>query len=89
MREDMVRVGMGTADLRYRAEFSKWHAKVLVRSHRLWERYLATTAGMGENLIHDRAEQLEHFTDRQMRGQLDEEMASPRLDPHGSPIPPE
>lgn len=31
MREDMVRVGMGTADLRYRAEYPKWHAKVLVR----------------------------------------------------------
>lgn len=31
MREDMVRVGMGTADLRYRAEFPVWHAKVLVR----------------------------------------------------------
>jgi len=31
MREDMVRVGMGTADLRYRAEFPKWHARVLVR----------------------------------------------------------
>lgn len=31
MREDMVRVGMGTADLRYRAEFPEWHAKVLVR----------------------------------------------------------
>ncbi|MGB3830901.1 MAG: hypothetical protein WA975_03445 [Mesorhizobium sp.] len=31
MREDMARVGLGTADLRYRAEFSKWHAKVLVR----------------------------------------------------------
>lgn len=25
MREDMVRVGMGTADLRYRGEFSPWH----------------------------------------------------------------
>ncbi len=31
MREDMVRVGMGTADLRYRGEFTGWHAKVLVR----------------------------------------------------------
>lgn len=31
MREDMVRVGMGTADLRYRPEFSKWSARVLVR----------------------------------------------------------
>jgi len=31
MREDMVRVGMGTADLRYRGEFADWHAKLLVR----------------------------------------------------------
>lgn len=31
MREDMVRVGMGTADLRYRAEFPNWHTKILVR----------------------------------------------------------
>lgn len=31
MREDMVRVGMGTADLRYRGEFFPWHAKVLVK----------------------------------------------------------
>lgn len=31
MREDMVRVGMGTADIRYRGEFWPWHAKVLVR----------------------------------------------------------
>lgn len=31
MREDTVRVGMGTADLRYRGEFADWHAKILVR----------------------------------------------------------
>lgn len=31
MREDMVRVGMGTADLRYRGEFWPWHCQVLVR----------------------------------------------------------
>lgn len=31
MREDMVRVGMGTADLRYRAEFWPWSSRVLVR----------------------------------------------------------
>lgn len=29
-REDMVRVGMGTADIRYRAEFEKWTANVRV-----------------------------------------------------------
>lgn len=31
MREDMVRVGMGTADIRYRGEFTDWWAKLLVR----------------------------------------------------------
>lgn len=34
MREDMVRVGMGTADIRYRAEFWPWHAALLVRYNR-------------------------------------------------------
>jgi hypothetical protein len=31
MREDMVKIAMGTADLRYRGEFSDWHARLLVR----------------------------------------------------------
>lgn len=31
MREDMVRVGMGTADLRYRAEFPDWRTKILLK----------------------------------------------------------
>ena len=31
MREDMVRVGMGTADLRYRGEFSEWSATLAIR----------------------------------------------------------
>lgn len=30
-REDMVRVGMGTADIRYRGEFKQWRATVTVR----------------------------------------------------------
>ena len=28
MREDMVRIGMGVADMRYRAEFWPWHAEL-------------------------------------------------------------
>jgi len=31
MREDMVRIGMGTADIRYRPEFWPWEADLVVR----------------------------------------------------------
>lgn len=31
MREDMVRVAMGTADIRYRPEFTEWSAEFVVR----------------------------------------------------------
>lgn len=30
-REDMVRVGMGTADIRYRGEFREWSAEITLR----------------------------------------------------------
>ena len=31
MREDMVRIGMGTADLRYRGEFKNWATTLTIR----------------------------------------------------------
>lgn len=31
MREDMVKVGMGTADLRYRGEFRNWSTDVVLK----------------------------------------------------------
>ena len=31
MRQDMVKVGMGTADIRYRAEFTDWYADMEIR----------------------------------------------------------
>lgn len=31
MREDMVRIGMGTADIRYRAQYVNWRCNLLVR----------------------------------------------------------
>jgi manganese/zinc/iron transport system permease protein len=64
-------------------------AKTLLRSHRLWERYLETAAGMAERHLHEGAEQLEHYTDTELRGELDREMAHPAVDPQGKPIPPE
>ncbi len=64
-------------------------AQNIVRSHRLWEHYLANEAGMASEFLHGGAEKLEHFTDREMRQRLVAESNSPDLDPHGSPIPPE
>ena len=64
-------------------------AQNIVRSHRLWEQYLASEAGLSEELLHGGAEQLEHFTNRTLRERLLEETNAPDVDPHGSPIPPE
>lgn len=64
-------------------------ASQLVRSHRLWEQYLVTQADANTETIHDKAERLEHFTDRKLRERLDDAMAYPSIDPHGATIPPE
>ena len=65
------------------------HGGALVRSHRLWEQYLVSEADFAPDRIHDKAEQFEHFTDRQLRDQLDSETSRPERDPHGAAIPPE
>lgn len=62
---------------------------VLVRSHRLWEQYLVAEGGVAVDRIHGQAEQLEHFTNRELRDRLDEVTAAPTTDPHGSRIPTE
>ena len=64
-------------------------AAVIVRSHRLWEQYLVDQAGVASDRIHGQAEQLEHFTDRTFRDELERQTAYPSSDPHGSPIPSE
>jgi len=70
-------------------ETGRDRARQLVRSHRLWEHYLVEHAGMSAENIHKQAEQLEHFTDRQLREKLNEDTIDTDQDPHGSPIPPE
>lgn len=62
---------------------------VLVRSHRLWEQYLVAEGGVAMDRIHGQAEQLEHFTNRELRDRLDDVTAAPTTDPHGSRIPSE
>ncbi len=64
-------------------------ASAVVRSHRLWENYLAQSADVPLEQLHLRAERLEHYTDPWLRQQLDNATLAAAIDPHGSPIPPE
>ncbi|MEZ6059964.1 MAG: metal ABC transporter permease [Planctomycetaceae bacterium] len=70
-------------------EHGRARARGLVRSHRLWEQYLVSLAGIPTDRIHDKAERLEHFTDQELRDRLDEATEAPTIDPHGSEIPAE
>ena len=68
-------------------ERGRARAQNLVRSHRLWEEYLLSRAGVDAGRIHEKAGQLEHFTDHDLRRWLESETGRPDLDPHGRPIP--
>lgn len=70
-------------------ERGQQHARELIRSHRLWEQYLVSEVSLDAARIHDKAELLEHFTDRRLRDQLDQAMDAPERDPHGAEIPSE
>lgn len=59
----------------------------IVRSHRLWERYLADEIGLSLDQLHARAERREHDLDEQSVNALDDRLAFPRTDPHGDLIP--
>jgi ABC-type Mn2+/Zn2+ transport system permease subunit/Mn-dependent DtxR family transcriptional regulator len=61
------------------------HAEQIVRSHRLWETYLNTEAGISDPLLHDEAERLEHA--HELAEELAAQLGDPDRDPHGSTIP--
>jgi len=64
-------------------------AAELVRSHRLWERYLTERASYKPDHVHESAERVEHWLDDAGRKRLEERLGNPSVDPHGSRIPPE
>ncbi|MFT5301308.1 MAG: manganese/zinc/iron transport system permease protein [Mariniblastus sp.] len=64
-------------------------AKELIRSHRLWEAYMAKHFELPDDHLHDMAHHVEHFIDPEIRQQLIDELDQPELDPHGKQIPPE
>ncbi len=63
------------------------YALQVIRSHRLWERYLAEETGYHEAEWHDLAEVYEHTSSPEAINELAARLGHPRYDPHGDPIP--
>jgi manganese/zinc/iron transport system permease protein len=61
----------------------------LVRSHRLWEAYLAKHFALPDRSLHAAAEQAEHYLSAPQREELAAELEQPAHDPHGRDIPAE
>ncbi len=63
-------------------------ARMLIRTHRLWESFLHQYLNLPADHVHPTAHMLEHVTDDAMRRDLAESVAEAR-DPHGKTIPTE
>jgi len=59
----------------------------LVRTHRLWERYLADRTGVPPGEWHEEAERMEHRMSADQVERLATSLGHPAWDPHGDPIP--
>lgn len=62
-------------------------ARSLVRSHRLWELYMARHFELPDDHLHATAEQVEHFLGPELQAELAAELDQPTTDPHGRSIP--
>lgn len=69
------------------SEVGRLYALRIIRSHRLWERYLADRTSVKAADWHDVAEKREHTLTPDAVESLDTQMGHPRYDPHGDPIP--
>jgi manganese/zinc/iron transport system permease protein len=88
-RRHLRRRGLITADAveNHLTEKGRVLAQSLVRSHRLWESYMARHFDLPGDHLHATAEQVEHFLSPQLQTDLAMELDQPDLDPHGKTIP--
>lgn len=63
------------------------YALRVLRTHRLWERYLADRTGVPAAEWHTEAERVEHLLSEEEAEALAWRLGDPRYDPHGDPIP--
>lgn len=69
------------------SDVGRTQALRVLRTHRLWERYLADRTGVQPADWHDEAETREHVLSGEQVERLALAMGDPRYDPHGDPIP--
>ena len=84
--EEQQLVALEGDGYRLTAEGRKYALRV-VRTHRLWERYLAEETGLGPDAWHSEAEIREHTISPEEAEALSASLGHPRFDPHGDPIP--
>ncbi len=68
------------------SEYGLVDAAAVVRSHRLWEAYLAKHLGLPKDHLHEPSERTEHFIGRALARELQEDLSTAK-DPHGKLIP--
>ncbi|HSG09866.1 MAG TPA: metal-dependent transcriptional regulator [Longimicrobiales bacterium] len=81
---DLVEVGGAQPTL---TDDGRASALRVVRTHRMWERYLADRTGVPAGEWHDQAERMEHTLSAEAVDDLARRLGHPRWDPHGDPIP--
>jgi len=59
----------------------------VIRRHRLLETFLVRTLQMPWDEVHEEAEHMEHAVSDRLVDRMDEYLNSPKVDPHGDPIP--
>lgn len=65
----------------------KIRAANIVRLHRLWELYLASSLGFDVARVHHTAEEMEHILSADIEKELTQLLKNPKTDPHHQPIP--
>jgi DtxR family transcriptional regulator, Mn-dependent transcriptional regulator len=65
----------------------KTRAEKLVRKHRLLESFLDKVLEIGDPVLHDEAEKLEHVISDELTMYIDRYLGFPKIDPHGEIIP--
>jgi DtxR family Mn-dependent transcriptional regulator len=83
-QQDLVRY---SGDMICLTKKGKEYAVQVIRTHRLWETYLAEETGVDEKLWHKEAERMEHKLTKEQTEELAAKLGKPLFDPHGDPIP--